>query len=196
MMLRTRILSNSILRTFARGLVHIRPDWLGHVSGAYEGVFRMKPCGYPVKYELGPNDAVGNVLLWCGPRSFEPVTLPHFAQLASTARGILDIGANTGLYSLVACAANPHARVVAWEPVPYLHAKLSANIGLNRFTGRCDLRQAALADKKGILPLYVPLDTPMASLNPAHGNHATAPIEVSVETVDEVIPHKIRCGEL
>ena len=187
-MLRTRILSNWMLRTLARGLVHLQPERLGAVSEGFEGVFRMRPCGYTVKYELGPNDAVGNVLLWCGPKNFEPVTLPVFAEHAKTARGILDIGANTGLYTLLACAANPRTRVIAWEPVPYLHSKLVTNVAHNGFVERCDLRQSALADEKGILPLYVPADTTMASLNSAHGNHSTTPINVTVETVDETVP--------
>jgi FkbM family methyltransferase len=98
------------------------------------------------------------------------------------------MGANTGLYSLIACAANPSSRVIAWEPVPYLANKFAANLGLNNFNGQCELRRNALSDVGGRATLYVPVDTTMASLNPAHGNHATSPIDVVVETADEAVP--------
>lgn len=184
---RTRVLSNIVLRTLARGLVHAQPHRLGQVSEAYEGVFRMRPCGLPLKYELGPRDAVGNSLLWCGPGNFEPEMLPVFGRLARKARGVLDIGANTGLYSMIACAANPRARVIAWEPVPYLYEKLRANIDLNGFSSRCDLRRNALSSAAGQATLYIPVDSTMASLNPSH-NHATTPLEIVVETADQAIP--------
>ncbi len=187
-MRRTQVLSNPVLRTLARALVHVQPQRLGEVSEAYQGVFRMRPCGLSLKYELGPQDAVGNVLMWCGPRNFEIGTLSTFAKLARRARGVLDMGSNTGLYAMMACAANPESRVIAWEPVPYLFKKLQANIALNGFTDRCDLRPNALSDTSGRATLYVPLDTTMASLSPTHGNHKTAPIDVVVETADSVVP--------
>lgn len=187
-MRRKRILSNRVLRSLARALVHAQPNRLGQVSEAYEGIFRTRPCGLSLKYELGPQDAVGNSLLWCGSHNFEPEMIPAFVRLARKARGVLDIGANTGLYSMLACAANEESRVMAWEPVPYLFQKLKANITLNGFTQQCDLRPTALSDENGQATLYVPADTTMASLNPGHGNHATAPINVSVETADQAIP--------
>ena len=147
----------------------------------------MRPCGLSLKYELGSQDAV-SASLWCGPRNFEPEMIPAFVGFARNARGVLDIGANTGLYSMLACAANRESRVMAWEPVPYLFKKMTANIALNGFSEQCDLRPNALSDNNGHATLYVPVDTTMASLNPAHGNHATKPIDVMVETADDAIP--------
>jgi methylase of polypeptide subunit release factors len=146
---RERVFSNVLLRNAARALVHLQPRLLGSVSEGYLGVFGIRPFGLPLKYELGPQDSVGNLLLWCGPRHFEPATPPLFHKLARKARVILDIGANTGFCSLVACAANPDCRVLAWEPVPHLCAKLRANIELNKFTARCERRQVALSDHNG-----------------------------------------------
>lgn len=191
-MRRTRVLSNIAMRTFARALVHVQPDLLGRVSEAFEGIFRMRPCGFSLKYELGPRDSVGNRLLWCGPRNFEIGTLSTFAELARKARGVLDIGANTGLYAMIACAANRDSQVIAWEPVPYLFKKLEANIALNGFTHRCELRPNALSDVGGRSTLYVPMDTTMASLNPTFGNHQTSPVDVRVETADDSVPSDFR----
>ncbi|MFC7737916.1 FkbM family methyltransferase [Roseomonas sp. GCM10028921] len=44
---------------------------------------------------------------------------------------VLDIGANTGVYALLAAAAHPQARVVAFEPLDPARALLLANIACN-----------------------------------------------------------------
>jgi FkbM family methyltransferase len=46
---------------------------------------------------------------------------------------IFDIGANTGIYSLVAKCLNPEAKVVAFEPVERVYHKLEHNIKLNNY---------------------------------------------------------------
>jgi FkbM family methyltransferase len=61
----------------------------------------------------------------------------------------LDIGANQGLYSLLA-ARNPRCRAaVALEPVPATFALLQANVAANGFDARVTCVPAALADKAG-----------------------------------------------
>ena len=50
----------------------------------------------------------------------------------------IDIGANQGLFSLVA-ARNPNCqKIVALEPVPTTYAKLQANLALNGLDDRAD----------------------------------------------------------
>jgi FkbM family methyltransferase len=61
----------------------------------------------------------------------------------------LDIGANQGLYSLIA-AQNPHCTgAVALEPVPDTFSKLSENIDANGLSGKIRAVSAALSDKEG-----------------------------------------------
>lgn len=61
----------------------------------------------------------------------------------------LDIGANQGLYSLIA-AQNPHCSgAVALEPVPDTFNKLSQNIDANGLSGKILAVPAALSDKEG-----------------------------------------------
>ena len=64
----------------------------------------------------------------------------------------VDIGANQGLYSLIA-AQNPKCRqIIAFEPVPVTHARLAANVGLNGGAERTVLHQLAIADSVGVVP--------------------------------------------
>lgn len=61
----------------------------------------------------------------------------------------LDIGANQGLFSLIA-SRNPHCRtVVALEPVSRTFEKLSANAELNALGDRAELLNVALSDRDG-----------------------------------------------
>jgi FkbM family methyltransferase len=148
----------------------------------------MRPAGLPIKYRLDGRDAIGEILFWRGP-SIESATVPIFAKYARKARGVLDVGANTGLYSLIACAANPAARVKAWEPVPHLHEKLQANLRENAFESRCEARRAAASDVPGTATLYIPIDsTTMASLHSDHNQERTTSVQVGVETIDSAIP--------
>ena len=76
----------------------------------------------------------------------------------------LDIGANQGLYSLVA-AQNPQCRqVVSLEPVSATYAKLQRNVAANSFEDRATLINAALADRAG---------TAEIALKPEHSGAAT-----------------------
>lgn len=61
----------------------------------------------------------------------------------------LDIGANQGLFSLVA-GKNPHCRsIVALEPVQRTHDKLAANLTLNDLDPKASRIRAALSDRDG-----------------------------------------------
>lgn len=182
---RKRILGNPALRFVARCLVHAGIGKIQQVGDSFRGTFRMRPGGVSVKYRLGDRDAIGEVLFWRGPK-LESATIPVFVKFAKKARGVLDVGANAGLYSIIACAANPHARVKAWEPVPYLYERLRGNLAENGFESRCDARPTAVSDAAGTATLYIPEDTTMASLHADHNSKATT-IQVAIETVDEAV---------
>ena len=53
------------------------------------------------------------------------VSLGIWSKLVTDADIVLDIGANTGVYSLVTKALNPSAKVVAVEPIPHVYLKSS-----------------------------------------------------------------------
>jgi len=184
---RKRVLANPVLRFLARCAVHTGVGRLTSVADSYRGPFQVRLAGFPVKYQLGEHDYIGEQLFWKGPQ-FESAIIGQFSRYAKNARGILDIGANTGLYSLLACAANREAKVKAWEPVPYLYNALQANLSANGFDGRCEARCAAASQVAGTATLYVPVaSTTMASLRSDHNADTTTAIPVTIETIDEAI---------
>jgi FkbM family methyltransferase len=80
------------------------------------------------------NFEIENKIFWNGIYSFdESISIQLWEKLAQSADFIIDIGANTGIYSLLAQATNPRAKVLAFEPIERVRKKLKANILLNKF---------------------------------------------------------------
>ena len=63
---------------------------------------------------------------------------------------VIDVGANVGVFSLAALAANPHACVHAFEPTPHIALQLRQTANLNRLEGHLHLHPVALSDHRGL----------------------------------------------
>ena len=106
----------------------------------------------------------------------------------------VDIGANQGLYSLIA-AQNPKCRQITdFEPVPATHARLAANAGLNGGAELTVLHQLAIADSVGEVEISV-----------AEGHTGTATLAgregqggggVVIHTIDAPLVDPLLAGEL
>lgn len=82
---------------------------------------------------------------------------------------ILDIGANIGLYSLLAAAKSPSSKIYSFEPNPINATKLRRNIALNQFTN-IKLVEKAVGENKSTITFTVPLEataTAVSSTNEA-----------------------------
>lgn len=65
--------------------------------------------------------------------SYEKNYCAQWIRLAQSAKTIFDIGANVGLYSLLAARTNPSAQIHAFEPTAAVNEILRTNIALNGF---------------------------------------------------------------
>lgn len=84
--------------------------------------------------------SIARELYWGGGRRIKPserFALELFCRLARQADLILDIGANTGIFSLAAAAVNPKARVEAFEIVPEVRELLVRNVARNAARVEC-----------------------------------------------------------
>ena len=84
----------------------------------------------------------------------EPETIEWIANFPFGAT-LFDIGANIGLYSLL--AAQRGARVVAFEPESQNFAVMNANVFLNSQAGRVTTLNLALSDRHSLDYLYMPV---------------------------------------
>ena len=72
--------------------------------------------------------------------------------MCETSDVILDIGANTGVYSLIAKAMKPSSKVYAFEPVKRVFSKLQENILLNSYD--ITALEKAVSNADGIATIY------------------------------------------
>jgi FkbM family methyltransferase len=107
----------------------------------------------------------------------------------------VDIGANQGLYSLVA-AQNPRCRqIIAFEPVPATHALLAANVALNDGASRTVLHQLAIAATVGEVQISVAADhTGTATL--AGREDAKTDGGVTIQTINAPLLDPLLAGAL
>lgn len=141
-------------------------------------------------YNAVAGDAIGRALFWQGIHNWESETLGIFYYLARDARLVIDVGANTGGYTLLACASNPHLRVIAFEPVPRVFYRLQANINLNNWQDRCDLHCKAVSDVEGKIEFHIPFsEVPTSASLHTKGFHSIGGElrEIEVTTLDAVM---------
>lgn len=148
------------------------------------------PSGETFRYTAIAEEGIGRGLHWRGISGYESETARIFYALAKESKVIVDIGANTGTYTLIACAANKEARIYAFEPIPYLFERLTSNVVLNQWQGRCVLQNIAVSDINGILPIHVPNTSaaPVAASLKSDGFRAGDGylLDVQVNTIDNV----------
>ncbi len=77
---------------------------------------------------------IENDIFWKGLEGArESTSLSLWVKLCKRANVILDIGSNTGVYSLTAKAANPKAAVYGFDPIDRVFEKFRDNCKLNNF---------------------------------------------------------------
>lgn len=100
----------------------------------------------------------------------------------------IDIGANTGFYSLVASASGAK-KVIAYEPIPSIFKILQSNISISHL--KIELYQEAIADHPGHMTMYMPksdgnyIET-SASLNADFRNQHAETVDIKVRSLDEL----------
>jgi FkbM family methyltransferase len=70
-------------------------------------------------------------------------------QLAKTGSVLVDVGADTGYFSLLWCGANPTGRAIAYEASKRNLAKMKVNIHENKLGARINLVPKAVGNRSG-----------------------------------------------
>ena len=132
-----------------------------------------------------------NSIFWSGLfGDFEGCSLKLWVNLSKRSDVILDIGANTGVFSLAAKAANKKSQIFAFEPVNRVYKKLVENINLNDYD--ITSYQKAISNKTGKAVIYDDISaehvysvTVNKNLNPS--DTKTEEIEIDTLRLDEFI---------
>ena len=115
----------------------------------------------------------------------------HLASLDSSFQ-FVDIGANQGLYSLIAEKNENCAGVVAFEPVRETYEILRANVKANGAEGRIETIDAAVSQESGSADMLVPQSHSGRARIERIDWDAESPVEqVRTTTIDEVSQHLV-----
>lgn len=101
---------------------------------SFYGKFKVKIDNKRSFYMYHFGGLIENETFWKGLfKTWEVESGNTWMKLCKESQVIFDIGANTGIYSLVAKTLNPEAKIYAFEPSRHTFSKLNRNIELNQF---------------------------------------------------------------
>ncbi len=123
----------------------------------------------------------------------EDSDLKLFCKLAPHAKTIIDIGANTGLYSILTSVINKTANIYAIEPSAPNYKRLGINLRLNGCSNVKPI-QVAMGDSIGSVEFTVPEDDSITDVSSVNGEFSKAMYPgvkwkkqtVPLETMDHV----------
>ena len=176
------------LYTALRAVVHVPERIHRHLH--FKGAITV-PISSTEKFRIMHHGyMIENELFWQGLGGWEKISIELWTRLCRRSNVIFDIGANTGVYALVAQAVNPAALVVAVEPVERIFRKLEANIALNHWSIKAF--NAAASDQTGTAILFdIPSSEHLLSVSlEAHWNSTSTelrPVEVPCLTVHDLM---------
>ena len=122
--------------------------------------FRLRPFGIMtvrlrkgIVFRMATNEtsSVTKLLFWKGADNYEYTRI--FLDLIPKSRSFVDIGANTGYYSLLAAVENPRIKVYAFEPASAPCHYLEKNIRINALTN-VKAYPIALSDRMGEIEFF------------------------------------------
>jgi len=100
-------------------------------------------------------DQIASRIYWGGLAGYEPGTIDIYLRLLKKSRIVFDIGANTGLFSILAALSDSVIEVHSFEPVGRIYEYLLRNIERN---GAVSIRPVCkvVAARDGVVPFYEP----------------------------------------
>jgi FkbM family methyltransferase len=151
----------------------------------------------PIRFAFtsgGDRDYIASLVRANGLASYEVPTPAIFAGLiGETPDLVLDIGANTGIFTLLAAAASAVVRVCAFEPLETARELLHANIACNPdMATRIAVESFALSRVRATVPFFETINdhglvSTSSSLERSHAAQVGAHLqrEITVETLDD-----------
>jgi FkbM family methyltransferase len=103
-----------------------------------------------LKIKMDPSRSMGATIYWSGFHEFHEFLFLH--KFLKKEMVFADVGANLGEYTLFVAKRLSQGTVLAFEPLPKMHALLEENIKLNHFKN-VKLLRYGLSDQEGTLPI-------------------------------------------
>jgi len=143
---------------------------------------RVVKTRYRFQYIADLGDWLGQFVYLTG--VYEPPTAQVIFELLKPGDTFIDVGANSGFFTLLASRRVGSAgRVLSFEPVPSMRKRLLANISLNAM-GNVIAHDVALSNTEGTLPLYEGPEGHKGISSLRHIDNAALTIEVEIRPLD------------
>ena len=113
------------------------------------GIFKLRINTQAFLYDSSEEDQLSRNIVWTNFRDWEPMSVSIFYEFSKVSNYVIDIGAYTGIYSLIACTANNYCKVFIFEPNPNMIANIERNCCINNFIDRVKIYNIALSDENG-----------------------------------------------
>ncbi|MBY0425027.1 MAG: FkbM family methyltransferase [Cytophagales bacterium] len=126
----------------------IQPSW--RISGTVDLEFK----NLKFKYYSSCDDGIVDTLYYKHPHP-EEGELMLINAIAKNSSCVIDVGANTGLYSIIASKSNPNLKIIAIEPHPGNVKRLKKNIQLNNITN-VNIIEKAVGDTEKTIHFNIP----------------------------------------
>jgi len=138
----------------------------------FQGIFKVNVTKDQFFFIDHFGQQIENELFWCGlEKGWERVSINLWKELCQNQKIIIDIGANSGLYSLVAKAVSPQSNVYAFEPIVRVYNRLLRNNIINGFNIHAE--PVALSNYDGEGTVYDTSDNHILSVTVNKNLHAT-----------------------
>jgi len=137
------------------------------------------PDGTPFLYVPFAHDGLARHVVWTDLRHWETGTHRVLFGLARGAGVFVDVGAYSGLYTLLACLADRRLRAVAFEPNPRKLPQLACHVAVNGLAHRVRIVGEALGERPGTATLAIPSDDSAASLRAAAAGERSVRVPVT-----------------
>lgn len=150
--------------------------------------------------DCGGRDQVVRAIRNAGWKGYEPpLPLLIGRQSRFGTSVFIDVGANTGYYSLLAAACGA-GHVWAFEPVPSIRAIFAGNVRESALDDKITVCGTALGEDVGEFEMYLPdaghgLIETSASLNPTFRQNHSGKLQVAVSTLDAFFVDQPRWSE-
>jgi FkbM family methyltransferase len=128
--IRDNEVANWVGRRLVKSLVRIVTplDKLALVYRIY-GTVKVKVCDVEFKIYGRADDHIANDLYYCHEYEYSEFRL--LKQLLKSSKHMVDVGANTGIFSIYAASLNSQLEVFSFEPHPSNFKRLLTNVSIN-----------------------------------------------------------------
>jgi len=114
------------------------------------------PNGKTMRVAKDAGISLASILYWQGLAGVEPETSRTLSFFFERSEVFVDVGANYGLYSILAALWNPNLRIVAFEPLNPIYECLRKNVTINHLEDRVTCENLALSNRSGSATFYLP----------------------------------------